>query len=82
MSGHADARELLGERLRAHRLGRGLSLRQLGRRAGVSASAISEFERGKTWPKIETLCVLADELELSLDALFAGIVLGSANSSR
>jgi transcriptional regulator with XRE-family HTH domain len=70
-----ESRQVVGGRLRAQRRRAGLSTRELGRRIGVSASAISEFERGKTWPKIGTLCRLAVELDLSLDGLFADVLL-------
>jgi transcriptional regulator with XRE-family HTH domain len=68
-----EARQLVGQRIRAQRRRRDLSTRELGRRVGVSASAISGFELGKTWPKIGTLCNLASELDLSLDVLFTGV---------
>ncbi len=73
MTWEDEGKELVGSRIRGERLLRQLSTRELGRRVGVSSSAISEFELGKTWPKIGTLCRLASELDLSLDALFAGV---------
>ncbi|MFE0461232.1 ATP-binding protein [Kitasatospora sp. NPDC058965] len=40
--------EFLGDDLRALRRGKGLSIEELARRAGVSVRAISEIERGRT----------------------------------
>ena len=63
----------LGRRLRAHREARGLSLRELARRLGISASAISQFETGKSRLSVSTLYAIVTELGISLDELFSGI---------
>jgi quercetin dioxygenase-like cupin family protein/DNA-binding XRE family transcriptional regulator len=47
----------------------GLSLRELGRRTGVTASLLSQIENGKSDPSVSTLSALVSELGLSLDAL-------------
>lgn len=47
-----------GERLKAHRLAAGLTLRAISRQVGLQAMAISRYERGKSqalWPSIATL---------------------------
>ena len=59
----------MGERLRAARQGRGLSLRDLAERLGVSASLISQIETGRANPSVSTLYALVDELDVSLDEL-------------
>jgi transcriptional regulator with XRE-family HTH domain len=66
----AARRQLVGRRLRETRRQRGIGLRELAGRIGVSPSAISEFELGKSWPKLDTLLDLASELDVSLDELF------------
>lgn len=53
------------------RLNAGLSLRELGSRAGVSASLLSQIETGKARPSVTTLYALVGELGLSLDQLVA-----------
>ena len=58
-----------GDRLRAARAVRGLSLRALADRLGVSASLISQVERGLARPSVNTLYAMARELDVSLDAL-------------
>jgi transcriptional regulator with XRE-family HTH domain len=50
-------------------MNRGLSLRELGRRTGVTASLLSQIENGKSDPSVSTLSALVAELGLSLDAL-------------
>jgi transcriptional regulator with XRE-family HTH domain len=62
----------LGERLRARRQEVGISLRELARRIGVSASLISQIETGKVQPSVSTLYALVDELGGSVDELLFG----------
>jgi transcriptional regulator with XRE-family HTH domain len=63
--------ELLGARLRDGRHTRGLSVRALAKAVGVSPSLISQIERGKANPSVGTLYAIVQELEISLDELFA-----------
>jgi transcriptional regulator with XRE-family HTH domain len=60
----------LGLEVRRARSARGLSLRGLGDRIGVSPSLVSQIERDQVRPSLGTLVALAVELELSLDATF------------
>ncbi|SDI31011.1 Helix-turn-helix [Sinosporangium album] len=60
----------LGVRLRKIRTERRMSLRELGQRAGCSASLISQVERGQSAPSAGVLYALANELQISLDYLF------------
>jgi transcriptional regulator with XRE-family HTH domain len=57
--------------MREKRLAAGISLRELARRLNVSASLLSQVERGLAQPSVSTLWALVCELGLSLDALFA-----------
>ena len=59
----------IGEQLRARRHSRGLSLRELADRLGVSASLISQIERGRANPSVSTLYAMVAELDVSLDEL-------------
>ena len=59
----------IGERLRAARRARGLSLRELAARLSVSPSLISQIERGRANPSVSTLYALVSELDVSLDEL-------------
>ena len=63
--------ESLGPQLRAARERSGLSVRELARRIGVSASLLSQVERGLAQPSVGTLWAVVTELGLSLDSLFA-----------
>jgi transcriptional regulator with XRE-family HTH domain len=60
----------LGRRLRQVRSARGLSVRELARRAHCSASLLSQVERGVTTPSAGVVYALANELGISLDFLF------------
>jgi transcriptional regulator with XRE-family HTH domain len=60
----------VGAQLRAGRERAGLSGRELARRIGVSASLLSQVERGLAQPSVGTLWAVVTELGLSLDSLF------------
>ena len=62
----------LGPRLRLVRASRQLSVRELARRVGCSASLISQIERGVSVPSVGVLYSLANELGSSLDYLLFG----------
>jgi mannose-6-phosphate isomerase-like protein (cupin superfamily)/DNA-binding XRE family transcriptional regulator len=67
----AVGHQRLGAQVRAERQRRALSVRELARRIGVSASLISQVETGRAQPSVTTLMALVTELELSLDSLFS-----------
>ena len=60
----------IGPRLRAERERQGLSVREIARRIGVSASLVSQIERDKVTPSVSTLWALVRELNLSMGDLF------------
>jgi transcriptional regulator with XRE-family HTH domain len=62
----------IGASLRAQRENLGLTLREVARRIGVSASLISQIERDKVNPSVSTLYALVRELGLTMGDLFAG----------
>lgn len=57
---------LLGQRVRARRVGLGFSLRDLASRVGVSASFLSQVERGKASPSIDTLASVSRALDVPI----------------
>ena len=72
MSADFDPGTGLGPRLRQVREERRLSVRELARRIGCSASLISQVERGVSVPSVGVLYSLATELDSSLDYLLFG----------
>ena len=72
MSAGFDPETGLGPRLRLAREQRPLSVRELARRIGCSASLISQIERGVSVPSVGVLYSLATELDTSLDHLLFG----------
>src|ERR1700685_4044062 len=62
----------LGPRLRLVRADRQVSVRELARGLGCSASLISQIERGISVPSVGVLYSLATELDTSLDHLLFG----------
>lgn len=60
----------VGLRLRGLREERGVSMRSLARRSGLSANALSMIERNLTSPSVSTLTKLAGALEVPITAFF------------
>ena len=60
----------IGARLRHARLVKGLLLKQLAERVGVSVSLISKYENDKLLPPLTVLHSLVTELETNIGALF------------
>ncbi|MDR2740769.1 MAG: XRE family transcriptional regulator [Treponema sp.] len=63
-------RYYFGEKIRAVRERRGHTLREVAEAAGVSESLVSQIERNRVSPAIDTLLALADALDLDLEYLF------------
>ena len=55
-----------GDWLRLWRQARGWSCNELGRRAGIYSTSISDYERGVSYPAPSTLLRLAAALEIDL----------------
>ena len=64
---------IVGYRIRQERLRRGIGLRELARRVEVSPSLISQIELGRATPSVSTLYSIVQELNISLDQLFAEV---------
>jgi transcriptional regulator with XRE-family HTH domain len=62
--------ESVGSRLRALRTEQGITLAQLGRMVGLSASYLSQIERNKAKPSLTTLNSVAETLGVELRSFF------------
>ena len=60
-----------GEKLRTVRERKKLTLKDVAFEAGVSESLISQIERNKVSPSIDTLLLIADVLDIDYDYLFS-----------
>ena len=60
-----------GERLKAARTAKHLSQQALADIIGKSLNTVGLYERGLRQPSLETLCLLADTLDVSCDYLLA-----------
>ncbi len=61
----------VGERIKALRDERRISLRALSRRSGISANALSLIERGKTSPTVTTLSAIAAAFNVPIHTFFS-----------
>jgi len=62
-----------GGKIRAIRERRSLTLKDVAEKAGVSESLVSQIERNKISPAIDTLLALADALEIDFEYLFSDL---------
>ena len=65
--------KLIGDRIKAARLAKGMNQEQLGEKLGVSFQAVSSWETGKFVPDSDHLPALSRALDLSIDALLADV---------
>ena len=58
--------EAIGQQIKKRRLELDITARELARRTGLSASFISQLERGKTKVSLESLRLIAEQLDVSI----------------
>lgn len=75
-------RRLLGDALRAKRMERGLTLREVSAEARVSLGYISEIERGQKEASSELLSSLCRALEMPLSLLLHEVSRSAAAEER
>lgn len=62
----------IGANIRSYRLQRGMSVRELARRVGISASALSQIEIGRSRPSVNTLYEITRQLGATPNEIFFG----------
>lgn len=62
-----------GEKLRAVRETKGLTLKEVAKEAGVSESLVSQIERNRISPAMDTLLEILRVLDLDIEYLFADL---------
>lgn len=60
----------IGDKIREVREKRGITLRALAEEAGVSESLVSQIERGRVAPSLDTLMAIVGALDIDLEWLF------------
>jgi transcriptional regulator with XRE-family HTH domain len=70
----------IGERIRAERARKGISLRALARSVGLSPSLISQIETGKCQPSVSTLYAITTALGVSVQDVFSEAGAGGAGA--
>lgn len=64
------ARYRFGEKIRNVRERKGITLKEVAKMVSVSESLVSQIERNKVSPSIDTLLTIADALQIDLEYLF------------
>jgi len=67
----ANMKYKFGEKLRTVRDRKGLTLKDVAQRANVSESLVSQVERNRVSPSIDTLLLIADVLDIDYEYLFS-----------
>ena len=62
----------LGKRIAEIRKDRGLTQEGLAELCSVTRQTISNWENGKSYPDLETLVLISDTFDVSLDAMLKG----------
>lgn len=73
-----DFRQGLGERLRALRESRNWTLKQLSQSTGLSLTYLSDLERGRTLPSIETLLKISLAYDLKVSISWGAMTFGES----
>ena len=71
-----------GEAVRSLRRERGLSQEALAEKANLHTNYISLVERGLSAPALDTICALADALEVTVSGLAVEMEKNAVRSSR
>lgn len=61
--------QYIGKNIARLRISRGLSQTDLGKEIGLTASAVSNIETGRSYPSVDTLIKLADYFCITVDPL-------------
>ncbi len=69
----AQLNKLIGRRIRAERLRRNLTLRELSEGAGLTTSQLSQVELGKNAASLWALVRIADSLGLRISVLLSDV---------
>jgi transcriptional regulator with XRE-family HTH domain len=65
-----DIKDILASNLKFFRIQRQFSQAQLAEKANISVTFLSNIERGKMFPKVETLSRLTESLDVEVHELF------------
>ncbi|WP_434617396.1 helix-turn-helix transcriptional regulator [Azospirillum sp. B2RO_4] len=65
-----DLKRIVGLRVRGERLARGITQEQLSERIDRTVETVSNLERGKAWPGIDTLLQICDVFQIKISQIF------------
>lgn len=65
-----DLKRIVGLRIRGERLARGITQEQLSEHINRTVETVSNLERGKAWPGIDTLLQICSVFQITIAELF------------
>lgn len=71
-------RQAIGNRVKQYREAVGLTQEALAERVGLSTNYISAIERGVSFPRIERLVAVINEVQASADQIFIDVIQNSS----
>jgi transcriptional regulator with XRE-family HTH domain len=74
-----EIKDILGKNIKYFRFHRQLSQSALAEKANISITFLSNIERGKMFPKVETLSRLTESLDVSVFELFRADLVPESN---
>jgi transcriptional regulator with XRE-family HTH domain len=74
-----EIKTLFGKNVKYFRFHRRLSQSELAEKADISVTFLSNIERGKMFPKVETLSRLTESLGVDVSELFKPDIIGEDN---
>ncbi|WP_027630384.1 helix-turn-helix domain-containing protein [Ruminiclostridium cellobioparum] len=78
----SDIAKIVGDRIRILRNEKGLTLEELGDRAGINATHLGRLERGEKSATVDSLEKIVNALEISFEHLFKYIQPSTENTDN
>jgi transcriptional regulator with XRE-family HTH domain len=77
-----DRKRIIGLKLRAERLARGLTQEQVAERIARTVETVSNIERGRAFPSLDTLEQMCEAVQIPFERLFEDAAAAPASSRR
>ena len=76
-----DIQEIFAARIKRERIKKEKTMAEFSEELGISLSSLEEYEKGRRIPRVDTLALIAERLEIPLAELFMGERPGDASAA-